>query len=502
MATRSKVLKTNLGHFSPKRSLSVSKKRKRASKSVSKSARKSVSKSASKSVSKSVSKSTRKKHKSTNSSPISSSQKRRRSSSQKRRAHFLSAICSDSNVCLAFGRYADEIKKHFGGFASFKHAVAPIRRIGEQSENGFVNQVEYEHRGYTAYALLKSAKTPEADNLLYEYVVGQYINRLNKLYPCFLETYGFYMYTSEAPWLQMQNTPLLQDVSVLTTGLKQQNTINYNDACRESSKLAILIQYFKNIISLDRCSREPRFIQEELMNALFQLYVPLAQLKNNFTHYDLHLKNVYMYKPVMGKYIEYHYWVSSTRAISFKSSYMLKIIDYGRSYFKDDQTGQNAKEIYTEELCDNVNTAECNDPEEITGVCGEKVGFGWLTKNLPNPSNNFHISAQQKNISHDLLPLKRIKGNHAAPKPNNLTSDLQALVAKVVYTDEFGTKENKNVGYPHTILNVEDAAKFIMSYVASKKYQDINNLAYNSKTKLGDLHIFLDGKTPMRFDAV
>ena len=408
-------------------------------------------------------------------------------------------ICSDSNVCLAFGRYADEIKTHFDGFASFKHVVAPIKRIGDPSENGFVNQVEYEHRGYTAYALLKSAKTPEADNLLYEYVVGQYINRLNKFYPCFLETYGFYMYLTEDPWLQMQTTPLLHDVSLLTKGLRQQKRIDYNDACRESSKLAILIQYFKDIVSLEKCSCDPQFIQEELMNALFQLYVPLAQLKNNFTHYDLHLKNVYMYEPVVGKYIEYNYWFSSTRAISFKSSYMLKIIDYGRSYFKDDQTGQNAKDIYDDELCDGA--VECNEPEEITGVCGENVGFGWLKKNGQNPSKNFYISAQHKNISHDLLPLTRIKENHTLPRPNNLTSDLQALVSKVVYTDYFGTKENTTTGYPHSIFNVADAAKFIMAYVASKKYQATNNQVYRSKNKLGDLHIFLNGKKPMRFDA-
>jgi hypothetical protein len=285
----------------------------------------------------------------------------------------------------------------------------------------------------------------------------------------------------------------------LTKGLQQQKTINYNDACRESSKLAILIQYFNNIISLDRCSREPRFIQEELMNALFQLYVPLAQLKDNFTHYDLHLNNVYMYVPVVGKYIEYHYSISSTRAISFKSSYMLKIIDYGRSYFKDDQTGQNAKEIYTNELCNNVKTADCNT--SATGTCGENVGFGWLKKTPRNLKKDFYISAQKKNISHDLLPLTRIKENHTAPQPNYLTSDLQALVDKVVYMDYFGTKENTTTGFPDAIFNVEDAAKLIMGYVGSKKYQDINNRVYDdSKNKLGDLYIFMDGKTPMRFD--
>ena len=486
MASR---LKSNLGYYG---SPTLIKKRKSVGRRSSSSTRKSIKSSPNSSGS-------QKRGRSSGSQKRgrSSSQKRGRSSSQKQRALFLSTICSDSNACLAFGRNVEEIKKHFDGFASFKYVVAPITLISEPSENGFVNKVNYAHRDYTACALLKSAKTPEADNLLYEYVVGQYINRMNKLYPCFLETYGFYMYTSEALWLQMQTTPLLHDVSLLKN-LQQQKTINYNDACRKSSKLAILIQYFENVISLHRCSLDSMFIQEELMNALFQLYVPLAHLKDDFTHYDLHLTNVYMYVPVMGKYIEYHYYsISSTRAISFKSSYMLKIIDYGRSYFNDRQTGQNAKKIYTDELCDKVKTAYCNTP--ATGTCGENVGFGWLKTNPRNLKKDFYISAQQKNISHDLLPLMRIKENHTAPQPNKLTPDLQALVDKVFYTDYFGTKENKDVG--DAIFNVADAAKFITRYVTSKKYQDINNRVYpDSKNKLGDLHIFMDGKTPMRFE--
>ena len=99
------------------------------------------------------------------------------------------------------------------------------------------------------------------------------------------------------------------------------------------------------------------------------------------------------------------------------------------------------------------------------------------------------------------MPLTRIKENHTLPQPNNLTPDIQALVSKVVYTDYFGTKENTTTGYPHTIFNVADAAKFIMAYVASKKYQDLNNYVYRKRKKLGDLHIFLDGRTQMRFDS-
>lgn len=431
------------------------------------------------------------------------------------------SLCSDAGVCLAFGTLADAIKQHFNGFTSFDYVKAPIKRIGEESVNGFINQIEYEHRGYRSCAILKSSKTADADNLLYEYVVGQYINKLNKQYPCFLETYGYYIYTADNYWHEMQDKPLIQDqaqvVSILKKGLAQQHYLDYNDACRESSKLAILIQYLKGIQSLQKLAMDRHFIENELMWALFQLYAPLAKLKNNFTHYDLHLENVYLYKPVEGKYIEYHYYISTTRAITFKSSYMLKIIDYGRSFFRDEQSGLNSKIVYETELCGAAD--DCND-EELTGNCGEKVGFGWLRPSKRNPAENYFISAQKKNISHDLLPLKRILNGHTVEdhveqahvaqahakslpphKPNLLTPDLLTLLQKVVYTDEFGTAEITDSGYPNTISNVQDAAKMITDYITSSTYMNKNNHVYAGKTKLGDLYVYMNG-TPMKFVPV
>jgi hypothetical protein len=408
-----------------------------------------------------------------------------------RKANYLmtvnKSLCSDAGFCLAVGTLANVIKDHFQGFTSFAYVQAPIKRIGAESANGFINQLNYSHRGYKACALLKSSKTEDADNLLYEYVVGQYINKMNKQYPCFLETYGHYIYTDEETWLKMQNEHVIEDISVLN-GLRIQHLIDYNDACRESKKLAILIQYFQGIQSLQKMSLDPTFIQNELMAALFQLYVPLAKMKDTFTHYDLHLENVYLYKPVEDKYIEYHYYLSSTRAVSFKSSYMVKIIDYGRSFFKDDHI--NSKTIYDEELC--YYATECNEPEEITGECGKKVGFGWLKKLSANPKKDYYISAQKRNMSHDLLPLTRIAENHASV--NGLTPELKSLLRKVVYTDYYGTGEIKDTGYPNAIYNVQDAADFITAYMKRKKCIDQNEMVYAGKEKLGDLHVYMDGR--------
>ena len=61
----------------------------------------------------------------------------------KRRARFLSAVCSDSGLCYALGKYRAEIYKFFNGFVRFDYVSKPIVAIGEQSANGFVKSIQY-----------------------------------------------------------------------------------------------------------------------------------------------------------------------------------------------------------------------------------------------------------------------------------------------------------------------------------------------------------------------
>jgi hypothetical protein len=57
---------------------------------------------------------------------------------EKRRTEFLKSICSDSNVCIAFGTEDKKIQGFFNGFTDFQYIVSPIKRIGEVSANGFL----------------------------------------------------------------------------------------------------------------------------------------------------------------------------------------------------------------------------------------------------------------------------------------------------------------------------------------------------------------------------
>ena len=413
-----------------------------------------------------------------------------RKTKHKRKAEFLKAVCSDAGVCIAFGTFNEEIKKFFGGFTNFVYAVAPIKRVGKISVNGFVHEITYMHRGYQAQAILKSSATYYTDNLMYEYMVGKYVNKLNRRFPCFLETYGYYIYNDHNDWNKMKTTQTLASTDILKQGLTLQKTIDYATGCEQSQYLSILIQHLKGIISMRDSLKDLNFVNNELPYALFQIYSVLALMKNNFTHYDLHGENVFMYEPSTDKYIEYHYYINS-KVVSFKCKYIAKIIDYGHAFFNDTEEKINTTQVYNA-LCA---TKKCN----YHGKCGKNQGFQFITG-----VQQYFITSQTPNISHDLRLLDDVKYivNHI-PKT---TVFLKDLINKVEYgvgiskkgDKPFGTKENKKSGLPGKISNVDDAYLALLEYITASGMKAKNDVFYMLNTKLGDLHIYDDGR-PMRF---
>ena len=138
------------------------------------------------------------------------------------------------------------------------------------------------------------------------------------------------------------------------TELKDINTVEQiAEACKSPQEAtSLLIQYLRDAKSVNSQVRNVDFLKNELIYVLFQVYAPLALLHDKFTHYDLHTGNILLYEPVKGCYVEYHYYIKGT-VISFKSKYIVKIIDYGRCFFNDDANATfsgDSKKIY-EKVC-------------------------------------------------------------------------------------------------------------------------------------------------------
>jgi len=313
---------------------------------------------------------------------------------------------------------------------------------------------------------------------MYEYTMGTFINaNFNKVFPCFVETYGLYKYKNEGEWDSAQNGLMELEDNVNASVTKIDN-LDYAESCRDSKHLCVLIQHIKNAQTMNHHNRSVDIVyfQQHELYALYQVYYTLSMLSDMFTHYDLHDGNVMLYEPVNGKYIQYHFHING-EIVSFKSIYIAKIIDYGRVFIANE-----SKNIY-DKVC---NERDC-DPN-----CGDNLGFTWLE--APPTELNSYICAQVRNKSHDLRLLDLCKKRRL----HETFPELYSITSKIVFTEDYGTKEKLNTGLPAKIHNVMDAEKELRALV--KRADARNTNFYAGKEKLGDLYIY--GNAPMTFVPV
>ena len=359
--------------------------------------------------------------------------------------------------------YIIDIKKFFNGFSDFTYAVSPIRRIGTLSAHGFIHEVTYIREGYKAFAVLKSHQNDKSSNLEYEYRVGLYINTFIKKFPCFVETYsinnvdiGFYHKLAlgssvEAIEAERLNHTLEEINALCDIPFDNSSEIlirpynpdelqdpHYNDedtrypfweiACHNYwQQYNILIQHFNNLESFKSIYVEDR---HELVGTLFQLYMPLAMLGTTFNHNDLHSDNAQLYQPVPGKCIQYIYNING-KEITFKSKYIVKILDYGNAFFNDGI--ENTEQIFNK-LC-----KSCLD-------CGTNKGFN----RIQTASLRIYSDTKDKIIFNQVYPILDSKYqevfnkqcNATKPRPYNL--NINDIFLALIQCIELGKLRNEH----------------------------------------------------------
>lgn len=387
----------------------------------------------------------------------------------------LKNICSDTIKCFAIGIHSEFIKRYFNGFDNFKLVVSPIVKIGAESGNGFIQKIHYQKNSYDAYTILKSALTSSADNIYYEYLIGQKLNLYKKYFPTFIETYGLYRYQDKNIWDISKNSTFLnkKQMEVLFLNLKNVSgnpeTALISDSCENSKYMAVMIQYIKTI-KFKNFFKNQHFLKYLMLPIIFQIFATLYSLRNIFTHYDLHYENVLLYEVGTNAYIEYRYHIGE-KIIHFKSPYIVKIIDYGRSYFG---IGNIRDELCR--LCEN---------------CGEDVGYEYLFYQK-NDLNSEYISPRFLNKSSDLRILYDIKRKVLNPTPH-----LKQML-NFKYLNKYGTTEDLT-SKPGVIHNIMDAFDMISKIMASHDVLLDNEASVKGMTKFGVLEIFTDMSQEMRF---
>lgn len=428
-------------------------------------------------------------------------------------------VCANGNsgFCYTFNRVgSNNLKSIFNGYTDF--SLEEKREELRSGSNGEITLITYEKDGLKANAILKKINiygSFNQDNLFYEYVIGTcFINRVKKCFPCFLETYAFF----EDGNLEKQITPALLEKSCDS---------------RNFRKFAVLIEYVNDAETLSAFVKK-NSQSVELVYILFQVYFVLAVLRKSFTHYDLHLGNVMVYRPRPGYYIQYHYVFSDNTTVSFKSQYGVKIIDYGRCFF-DNKTlfqdatyikGQPDETIVSKYKEDTENTPffegssdlynelikiekckfrKLGDPgydehNKFRAFEGYERFLKKIENGLPNettgkPYFNYKYSYgnyAHKNESHDLLLFERMYDMYENERVYSFFDLINDIITrkKYSYSGADGTHEHlKSEIDEGRIGNVYDACQILADIVEKSPS------LYSDPTKqIGELTVYSDGR--------
>jgi hypothetical protein len=395
-------------------------------------------------------------------------------------AEKLKKVCLKSSFCLALGVNREKIESLFD-FMSLKHLKDHVVDLSVVGNNGKIKLLNFsvQIKGintYDAKALLKMAKidrewgriqkaydkskrdysnppkitniyrqqyiSKNTDSLFYEYLVGMFINTYTDKYPLFVRTYGIFKFKT-LETLDYCNVGDIRDrippkkfiESVEPFNVPDLETLIKNDGnpvkLNEDSVIrdALLIEHIDDkpmqlgefLLSLcQKYVKSPdewtvRALKYEVLYIFCQVYFTLADMYDVFTHYDLHQGNVLIYQ--LDHAVEFCYHDEDEKVYTFKSKYLVKVIDYGRCYFKYSEKVSSG-EFYDKVLCK-------LSPKE-GGYCGHRYGFHNFT--LGPTAKNFYIDSGRRNQSHDLKLAYVIKTYYLEPSYRHDTQNIQSAI--------------------------------------------------------------------------
>jgi hypothetical protein len=328
---------------------------------------------------------------------------------------------------------------------------------------------------YKLYGILKYNSTFVIDNLFYEYTVGICcINRLSKKFPVFVYTHGIYSMDKELLKIIRINKVISGDIFI--QHLKSLSLNSYEDSCKNYKKLCLCLQYCPNMsITLSKSYKLLNY-KIELGIILFQIYFTLSQCRHIFTHYDLHDDNVGVIQLPNNTCIKYVYeFVDNkghTQQVCFTSRYIVKIFDYGRSYFSG--ITPDGEYITSDMFIDTIKSINKCRPTE-------KYGF-----NLCLPK--YFINPSVLNNSHDLR-LLYLLSNTLYKIP-----ELADIPLYLKYDSSYGTApmDSSNTKYIYTITDAVNVLFDGINRINPTRQDSIitaSNKQYKHNICIGTIHV-------------
>jgi len=315
-----------------------------------------------------------------------------------------------------------------------------------------------------------------------------------------VETYGLFRAKNSAARTELFDIPKKKnapagystDIGALITEIDTKSLSFarfWQMACKLADNASVMIQHFGGFIDLASASSSLK--HTDLPACLFQVYFVLDCLRDIYTHYDLHNGNVGLYKPYEGeKYIQFQYHYMDGTVVSFPSEYIVKIIDYGRNFFR---------RMDTKQTTDDVMEVVCAMPKKCPKWCGNKVGFGSINGERGEPEGSYSsINPSVSNCSFDL----RLAHIYRRFLIDN------GFLTQVVFQDpaaerysgystvHYGTppiKTNTYVNGNKVVSNVSDMAECLKQNLERWTVERLHRKYWNW-TKMGEIHVYQDGR--------
>lgn len=189
-----------------------------------------------------------------------------------------------------------------------------------------------ESTGFTY--IIKTSQNNKADNLAYEFLVGEWLNQYISKYDCFLRTYTLYYTDTQTIYQTSKYTKikkLLENRDKKIKNLAKTYKTTSQDVgdirsiiCGPHTNLLLVQEFVKGRTFYDYLM-EKTLSEHDIWCILYQIYYPLSQLvKQDFYHGDLHVKNV-LIKEVPYK--------NTYNGFKIQCNYRAYMIDYGRSIY-------------------------------------------------------------------------------------------------------------------------------------------------------------------------
>jgi tRNA A-37 threonylcarbamoyl transferase component Bud32 len=356
-----------------------------------------------------------------------------------------------------------------------------------KEQNTMFSKILYLNYGNEKKVVLKFNLSPSGFSASYEAYVGVFLNKLNKQFPFFVETYGclkgprpIEKGDNSYPRIFPSYMRFLEPVPLKYEYLKPFHSLTDSQL---NAQYGILMEFIKGNSLSDYINNI------EIWFLLFQVYSVLDYLGGDFVHGDLYCRNVMVVPAVKHTDIQkikfvYHY--PGGRVFTFNSSYIVKMIDFGSSNFNDRKEEEKSPSYIPYR-----NRNMYHDLLLFTEVCqlipGKVPDFVDKSKKINEEIEKIKQAQRDQ--------LKKIISKNVINFYEKKMNALENVLYTKINTEEFKKLEKEIKSFRELQTDEKKDIKEVFEFM-NRKLKEVQKTISDYKQKItvvGEIHIWMDG---------